>query len=131
MILDSSAILAVLFDEPEAEIFEEIIAGAEKVSLSCVSLLETGILMESRKGENGARELDYWLLKVDAEIIPFDREQADLARMAFKRFGKGRHPAGLNFGNCAVYALSKCSGEPLLFKGNDFARTDVEVVPLS
>ncbi len=131
MILDSSAILAVLFDEPEAEILEEIIAGADKVGVSSVSLLEAGILMESRKGENGARELDYWLLKVDAEIIPFDREQADLARAAFKRFGKGRHPAGLNFGDCAVYALSKCSGEPLLFKGDDFARTDVEVVPLS
>lgn len=94
--------------------------------MSAVSVLEAGILAESRKGEEGALELDAFIGAAALEVVAFDREQAAVAREAFRRYGKGRHLANLNFGDCAVYALAACWAEPLLFKGDDFVATDLE-----
>lgn len=93
--------------------------------VSAVSVLEAGILAEARKGDDGSRELDAFLKDADLQIVPFDAEQASIARLAYRLFGKGRHPAGLNFGDCASYALAKSADEPLMFKGDDFSKTDV------
>ena len=125
MVLDSSAIAAILSDEPEAPAFEVAIERASVRLLSAASLVELSIVVELRLGEPGERELDLLLYKAGIEIVPLTREQAEIARRAFRRFGKGRHPAALNFGDCFSYALSKTAGEPLLFKGDDFSRTDV------
>jgi ribonuclease VapC len=89
------------------------------------------MIIEARKGENGGRELDLFLHRAKIDIVPVDSEQAELARIAWRQYGKGRHPAQLNFGDCFAYALSKISGEPILFKGNDFSLTDVRVVQAS
>ena len=128
MVLDTSAIAAILFDEPEAPAFEVAIERASVRLLSAASLVELSIVVESRLGEPGGRELDLLLYKAGIEIAPLTREQAEIARRAFRRFGKGRHPAALNFGDCFSYALSKTAGEPLLFKGDDFSRTDVAAI---
>jgi len=125
MVLDTSAIAAILFDELEAPAFEVAIERASVRLLSAASLVELSIVVELRLGEPGERELDLLLYKAGIEIVPLTREQAEIARRAFRRFGKGRHPAALNFGDCFSYALSKTAGEPLLFKGDDFSRTDV------
>jgi ribonuclease VapC len=125
MVVDTSAMMAVLQLEPEAEAFALAIERSSVRLVSAVSVLEAGILAESRKGADGARELDAFLRDADFRVAPFDGEQAEIARSAYTRFGKGRHPAGLNLGDCAVYALAKTTGEPLLFKGDDFSKTDV------
>jgi ribonuclease VapC len=93
--------------------------------MSAASLLETSIVVESRLGEAGGRELDLLLLKARVVIVPFTPKQAEIARVAYRTYGKGRHPVGLNYGDCFAYALAKTSGESLLFKGNDFPRTDI------
>jgi ribonuclease VapC len=129
MVINSSAVMAVLRREPEAAAFAVAIAQAEMRLISAASLLELGMVAESR-GRAGARELDDFLDRWRFEIVPFDAEQAVLAREAFRHFGKGRHPARLNFGKCIAYALSKASGEPLLSKGDDFAKTDVDIYPV-
>jgi len=128
MVIDTSALVAILLGEPEAEAFSEAIAGDTKRLVSVFSVLETGIVIEAKKGDTGGRELDLLIHRANIEIISMDSWQVDLARSAWRSFGKGRHPAGLNIGDCCSYALSKYSGEPLLFKGNDFSKTDVEVV---
>lgn len=125
MVIDSSAILAILFGEEEAEQFAEAIAASDVRLMSAMSVLEAGIVVEQRYGEIGGVEFDRVLQRSAIEIAPFTAEQCELARMAFRRFGKGRHPAALNFGDCATYALAKATGEPLLFKGNDFTLTDL------
>lgn len=127
MVIDTSAILAILQQEPEAPEFARAIAADQDRLISAVSVIEAGMLVEARKEHAGAIELDHLMLRMQASVVGFDAEQAKIARLAFRRFGKGRHPAGLNFGDCAVYALSKTRGERLLFKGNDFRKTDVEV----
>lgn len=119
--------MAILQSEPEARTFAEAIETAAVRLISAVSLLETGILVESRKGEGGSRELDAFVATATLEVVAFDNEQAAVARSAFARFGKGRHRAGLNFGDCAVYALATTRALPLLFKGDDFSATDLEV----
>jgi len=129
MVLDTSAIAAILFDEPEAPAFEVAIERASVRLLSAASLVELSIVVELRLGEPGGRELDLLLYRAGIEIVPLTREQAEVARRAFRRFGKGRHPAALNFGDCFSYALSKTAGEPLLFKGDDFSHTDVAALP--
>ena len=128
MVLETSAVLAVLLDEPEAPPFATAIEADPVRLLSAASLLETAIVIESRYGEAGGRELD--LLGQRAAIGGFagDGPQVEMARHAFRTFGKGRHPAGLNYGDCLAYALSRTSGEPLLFKGDDFSQTDVQAV---
>ncbi len=125
MVLDTSALLAMLMNEPEAEGFAVAVEHDPVRLVSAGSLLETAIVAESRWGDPGGRELDLLAAKAGLEVAPVDEEQVEIARQAFRRFGKGRHPAGLNFGDCFAYALSRASGEPLLFKGGDFAQTDV------
>jgi ribonuclease VapC len=125
MVLDTSAILALLFGEPEREAFAEAIAGADARLVSAVSAFEASIVVSARKGPAGVRELDLLFHAGRLEVVPFTGEQLLLAREAYERYGKGRHAAGLNLGDCCAYALSRHSGEPLLYKGEDFARTDV------
>jgi len=126
MVVDTSALLAILQNEPERRIFNEVIEAAETRSFSTASYVETSIVLESRYGAEGVRDLDHLIARAQITLEPLSAEQALLARDAFRRYGKGRHPAGLNFGDCFSYALSRSLDLPLLFKGNDFARTDVE-----
>ncbi len=130
MVLDTSAVLAILGDEPEAPAFERAIAADPIRLLSAASLLEAALVIESRLGEPGGRELDLLLHKARVEVVAVTAEQAELARHAFRAFGKGRHPAGLNYGDLFSYALARLSGEPLLTKGDDFPHTDLARVPL-
>ncbi len=126
MIIDTSAILAILFGEPDASRYEEAIAVAQPRLISVATLLKAAMVVESRGGVAAGQELDRFLKTASIELVPITAEQADSARRAWRRFGKGNHPAGLNFGDCFVYALAQTSREPLLFKGEDFARTDIE-----
>lgn len=128
MVLDASSILAILLEEPEAATFARLISGDQRRLLSAGTALELMIVIEARKGEAGGRELDLFLHRAKVDVVPFDGEQAELARQAWRKYGKSHHPASLNFGDCFAYALAKISGEPLLFKGNDFNRTDVQLV---
>ena len=125
MIIDTSAILAILFEEPEADYFLSTIAAASSRRISTATLLETTIVLESRAGSAAAHELDAFLRRAQIELEPVTLEQAQTARQAWRRFGKGNHPAGLNFGDCFVYALAEATREPILFKGRDFELTDI------
>ena len=125
MIIDTSALLAILQDEPERRAFNEAIEMADSRRVSAATFVEASIVIEARVGASGLRTFDRFLERADIKITPVDVEQALCAREAFVRFGKGRHPAGLNFGDCFAYALAKVLSEPLLFKGDDLARTDV------
>ncbi|GAB4272372.1 MAG: type II toxin-antitoxin system toxin ribonuclease C30 [Deferrisomatales bacterium] len=125
MVIDTSALLAILQDEPERRAFNEAIEAAEARCLSAASFVEVSIVVEARYGSEGLRYLDLFLDRAGVELVPVDAEQAREARLAFSRFGKGRHAAGLNFGDCFSYALARVLGAPLLFKGDDFGRTDV------
>jgi ribonuclease VapC len=125
MVLDTSAIAAILFAEDEAERFSEAIEDDPLRLISAGTALECSLVIESMLGEAGGRELDLLLLRIGIEIIPFNAEQLTVARHAFRKFGKGQHAASLNYGDCFSYALSMTSGEPLLFKGGDFAKTDI------
>ena len=126
MIVDTSAVLAVLFGEPDAEHYERAIAGASRCRMSVASFLETAIVLESRTGTEAGHELDFFLERAPIELTPVTPEHAQGARRAWRRFGKGNHQAGLNFGDCFSYALAAVTGEPLLFKGRDFSLTDIE-----
>jgi len=125
VVADTSALLAILLDEPDAASFRTAVEAAELRLISAGTVLELGIVVEARFGEAGALELDLLLSKAEFEVVPVDAEQVELGRAAYRRFGKGRHPAGLNLGDCFAYALAVTSGEPLLFKGGDFPKTDV------
>jgi ribonuclease VapC len=125
MVIDTSAIVSVLLEEPEAEQFLDAIAGAESCLISAVSYMETAMVIIRHFGESTERELDLMLLDAEVEVVPVSVRHAQLAIAAFRNYGKGRHPAGLNFGDCFSYALAKSTGEPLLFKGLDFTKTDV------
>ena len=126
MIVDTSAVLAVLFGEPDTERYERAIAGASRCRMSVASLLEAAIVLESRSGAAGGHELDVFVERALIELAPVTAEHAQAARRAWRRFGNGNHPAGLNFGDCFAYALAEATREPLLFKGRDFALTDIE-----
>jgi ribonuclease VapC len=126
MVIDTSAIIAIAQNEPEAPIFEQRIADDPVRFISAATLLEAAMVLETRFGEPGGAELDLWLAKANVEIVAVEAEHADQARRAWRRFGKGRHPAGLNYGDCFSYALAKLRDEPLLFKGNDFSQTDIQ-----
>lgn len=128
MVIDSSALIAILFDEPERAAIENAIREDAVRLMSAVTKLEMGIVMVGRHGPDAAVSLDRLIAHIAATVVPFDAHQADIARGAFTRFGKGRHKAALNFGDCVSYALAIAEAEPLLFKGTDFAATDVEVV---
>ena len=127
MIVDSSAVLAVLYREPDAQRYETAIAAATGCRMSVANVLETSIVLEGRGGMAAAHELDTFLKDAAIEPMPVTVEHMEAARRAWRRFGKGNHPARLNYGDCFAYALAEVTGEPLLFKGEDFARTDVEV----
>lgn len=123
--VDTSALAAILFQEPEADTFLQVLSATGRIGISAVNKAELSMVVQSRLGATGvARTLDL-LAMYGITVIPVDEAFADLATEAFARFGKGRHPAGLNFGDCFAYALAKTSNAPLLFKGNDFSRTDI------
>lgn len=128
MVLDTSAILAILLEKAEATVIAELISKDTKRLLSAGTALELMIVIEARKGEAGGRELDLLLHRAKIDIVSFDNEQAEIARSAWRHYGKSNHSAGLNFGDCFAYALAKISGESLLFKGNDFNQTDIQIV---
>jgi ribonuclease VapC len=125
MVLDTSAVVAILLNEPERRAFDVAVAAESRRLMAAPTLVELAMVIEGRFGPAGGHRLDRWLAEAGIEIVPFTREQAELARGAFRRYGKGRHPAGLNYGDCFAYALAKATGEPLLFKGEDFRQTDV------
>jgi ribonuclease VapC len=125
MVLDTSALLALLLDEPEAEAFRAALDDDEARLVSAATLLEAAIVIEAKKGEAGGRELDLLVHRAAMTIVPVDADHVAEARRAWRRFGRGRHAAGLNFGDVFGYALARASGEPLLFKGDDFSKNDV------
>ena len=128
IVVDTSAVVAILRDEPERDRFVNAILTASPRLMSAVSLQEAGMVIAGRFGDEAAWEpLDALLDRLGVEIVAHDGVLAGLARTAFLRFGKGRHAAGLNFGDCASYALAKAHEVPLLFKGEDFGRTDVRI----
>jgi ribonuclease VapC len=126
VILDSSALVAILFKEDDAAAYARALRDAESRAIAAPTVVEAAMVAEGRAGPAMAGELDELLQAAQAEIVPFTAEHAAIARDAWRRFGKGRHPAGLNLGDCFAYALAKARGEPLLFKGDCFARTDVK-----
>ena len=125
MIVDSSAVLAVLNREPDAERYEARMLTASTCRMSAANMLEVTMVVESRGGPAAGLELDRFVERLGVEVVPVTLEQLASARYAWRRFGRGNHPAALNFGDCFAYALAEVSREPLLFKGNDFARTDI------
>lgn len=126
MVIDTSAIAAIFFNEPDAQHYRERIAEDPLRLISAATVVEAAMVIESRFGEAGGAELDLWLHKAKVEVVAVGAEHADQARRAWRRYGKGRHSASLNYGDCFSYALAALSGEPLLFKGNDFKQTDIE-----
>jgi ribonuclease VapC len=127
MILDTSVIIAILRNEPDADELAAVIESADVRRMSAASYVEAAILTDSNRDPVLSRRLDSFLHEAIITMEPVTVDQARLAREAYRDFGKGRHRAGLNFGDCFAYALAKDKGEPLLFKGEDFRKTDVEV----
>ena len=128
MIVDGSAVLAILFSEPDARRHAGAISAASPCRISVANVLEASIVVERRGVRTAVRELDALLERAEVELVPVTVEHLDEARRAWRRFGRGNHPAALNFGDCFAYALAKATGEPLLFKGEDFPQTDIEAV---
>jgi ribonuclease VapC len=126
VILDTSALMAILRREPERDAFTEALSGAARPAISAATLVELVLVSEGRGGPSVRPELDLLLSQSAIEVVPFTAEHAALAAEGWRRYGKGRHPAGLNLGDCFAYALAQSRGEPLLFKGTDFAQTDVK-----
>jgi ribonuclease VapC len=127
-VIDTSAVLAILQGEPELRSFLEAIEAADSNRMSVASFVESSIVVESRYGTEGLRDFDRFISRAGIQLLPVDGEQGQLARSAFSRFGKGRHRAGLNYGDCLAYAAAISSGEPLLCKGDDFTYTDLPIV---
>jgi ribonuclease VapC len=125
MVVGTSALLAIFLAEPERRGFLELITQAETRLISAANALETGIVLEARRGEAAGREFDLFLHQAKFDVVTVDSEQMEIARLAWRKYGKGRHPAGLNFGDCFAYALAKAIGQPILFQGDDFKQTDL------
>src|SRR5205823_1657493 len=125
VVVDTSALIAVLNMEPEAARLAAALESDATRLISAVTVVEAGLVIESRYGSAGGRELDLFIAKASLSVEAVTPEQAEVAREGWRRYGKGRHSAGLNFGDCFSYALAKVTGEPLLFKGDDFTHTDV------
>jgi ribonuclease VapC len=125
MVIDTSAIVAILLDEPERAAFDRHIEADPVRLVSAVGRVEAGMVIETKKGVAGRRRLDRFLHLIGTDIVAVTPEQAEMALEAFRRFGKGRHRAGLNIGDCFAYAAAKATGEKLLFKGDDFTQTDI------
>jgi ribonuclease VapC len=126
MILDTSALVAILYKEPEAAAFARAIHDADACRMSVANYVELAMVVESQLGPEGMQQAQTLIRRAAIAIEPITIDHGELARQAFLDFGKGRHKAGLNFGDCFSYALAKATGEPLLFKGNDFSQTDIE-----
>ena len=124
MVIDTSALMAMFLDEPECALFEDLILKDMVRMISAVTAFETGMVVQIRLGAAGAQAFDRFLVRSGIEIVPVDGDLARQALAAWRKYGKGRHPASLNFGDCFSYALAKSTGEPLLAKGDDFPRTD-------
>ena len=125
MILDTSAVSAIFFGEPDGEHYMQMIYDADRCRISAANFVELCLVIEGQLGPEAGRQLDMFFRRAEIVIEAVTVEQAHLARQAFLDFGKGRHPAQLNFGDCFAYALAKAMGEPLLFKGLDFSKTDI------
>ncbi len=125
MIVDTSALMAILLGESEADDFADRILKDDECKISAVSFVEASIIAESSGGDGAVRQLDDFVRKAAIMVTPVSEEQARAARQGYSDYGKGRHRAGLNLGDCFSYALAKVTGEPLLFKGNDFRKTDI------
>jgi ribonuclease VapC len=128
MVVDTSALIALLYMEPEAARLAGALESDATRLISAATVLEAGLVIESRYGPVGGRELDLLIAKAGLSVEAVTAEQAELARDAWRRYGKGRHSAGLNFGDCFSYALARATGEPLLFKGDDFSHTDIAAI---
>jgi ribonuclease VapC len=128
MVIDTSALLALLFHEPEASSVAKHLSETAVPHISALTVFESKMVVAARKGPQGTRELDLLFHTLDFKVVPLDSEQSDLAMEAWSRFGKGRHKASLNLGDCCSYALSKKLGLPLMYKGNDFSETDLDCV---
>jgi ribonuclease VapC len=127
MVIDASAIVAIAFNEPEAKSFREWIADDQVCLISAATVFEAAMIIETRLGEPGGAKLDLWLHKADVEIVAVTADHGDQGRRAWGRYRQGCHPAGLNFGDCFSYAIAALTREPLLFKGQDFSKTDILV----
>lgn len=125
MIVDTSALVAVILGEPDAERYLDAMAAADELSVSAASLVEALIVVEAKQGPEASDDLQALLAELEARVEPLDESQAILASRAWRRFGEGRHPAGLNLGDTFAYALATATGRPLLYKGADFDATDV------
>ncbi len=125
MVVDSSAVISILRREPDGAAFFRRIESESRPVMSAATRLEAHIVAQRRFGEDSVHVLDRYFMATRIQIVSFDRDQLDAARFAFSAYGRGRHPAGLNFGDCFSYALAKTRGEPLLFKGTDFQLTDI------
>ena len=125
MVIDTSAVIAILQDEPERKAFIQAIDAADTRAMSVASFVEASMVVDARYGPDGVRDLDLLIAKARIDLVAVDADQAHVARAAFRTYGKRRHPAGLNFGDCFAYALARTLGEPLLFKGSDFSLTDI------
>jgi ribonuclease VapC len=130
MVIDTSALVAILQRERERRAFIEAIEAADARLMSVATFVEISIVIEARHGAEGLRDLDHFIGRAGIELVPVDAEHGKVACSAFSRFGRGRHRAGLNYGDCFSYALAISTGEPLLFKGDDFVQTDVRTVDL-
>ena len=128
MVVDTSALLAIFLAEPERKQFLDAITQGDTRYISAANVLETGIVLEARRGESAGREFDLFLHHAKFEIVPVDSDQIEIARLAWRKYGKGRHPAGLNFGDCFAYALAHVEGCPILTLDADFRAADIEVV---
>lgn len=125
MIVDTSVLAAILFDEPDAAHYTRLIHDADRCRISAATFVELSLVVESQMGTDGLHQADMFLRRAGVVMEPVTADQAYVARQAFHDYGKGRHPAGLNLGDCFAYALAKITGEPLLFKGDDFRKTDI------
>ena len=125
MIVDSSAVIAILLGESDAHEFADALADTDECSMSAANWFESAMVMDSRKSATAGRDLNALVAETGIEIVDLTVAHAAVAREAFARYGKGRHKAGLNFGDCFAYALAKATGQPLLYKGDDFRHTDI------
>ena len=128
MIIDTSALLAILFDEPDGPVLLRLVVEAPTRLMSAANAVEAWIVADRHANPAKARALDELIETVGIDIEPVTVSQARIAREAYKNYGKGNHPAGLNYGDCFAYALAKATGQPLLFKGEDFTQTDIQAV---
>ena len=129
MVVDTSVVVAILTGEPEGVRLAQVLDEATSLQISVASILEISMVIESRYGDAARKTFEAWLESTPVEAIVVNRTQVEAARDGFRRFGKGRHPAALNFGDCFSYGLARTLGESLLFRGNDFVKTDVQVAP--